>query len=95
MQIIVNLLNISWHIKTLEKCVVKVSGVHLKVHILKIGVEESIVNTPQITDHGSAVFKCNLTFCVVCVFTLQTNGGAFTIDSSMPTLRINLNEHPI
>jgi hypothetical protein len=55
MQIIVNLLNISWHLKTLEKCVVKVSGVHLKVHILKIGVEESIVNTPRITDYGSAV----------------------------------------
>jgi hypothetical protein len=55
MQIIVNLLNISWHLKTLEKWVVKVSGVHLKVHILKIGVEESIVNTPRITGHGSAV----------------------------------------
>jgi hypothetical protein len=40
--------------------------------ILKVGVEESIVNAPQIIiDHGS--IKSNLTFCVVCVFTLQTD----------------------
>ncbi|KAH0807435.1 hypothetical protein GEV33_015356 [Tenebrio molitor] len=38
---------------------------------LKVGVEESIVNAPRITtDHG---FKSNLTFCVVCVFTLETD----------------------
>jgi hypothetical protein len=42
----------------------------LKFH-LKVGVEESIVNAPRITtDHG---FKSNLTFCVVCVFTLETD----------------------
>jgi hypothetical protein len=37
--------------------------------ILKVGVEESIVNAPRITDQ---LFKSNLTFCVVCIFTLQT-----------------------
>jgi hypothetical protein len=35
------------------------------------------------------LFKSNLTFCVVCVFARQTG------DSSMPTLRIIKNEHPI
>jgi hypothetical protein len=39
---------------------------------VKVGVEDSIVNAPQITDHRS-VIKFNLTFCVVCVFTLQTD----------------------
>jgi hypothetical protein len=38
---------------------------------VKVGVEESIVNAPQITDHESAVY--NLTFCSVCVFNLQTD----------------------
>jgi hypothetical protein len=37
------------------------------------------VNAPRIKDQ---LFKSNLTFCVVCVFTLQS--GAFTIDSSTP-----------
>jgi hypothetical protein len=42
----------------------------LKFH-LKVGVEESIVNAPRITtDHR---FKSNLTFCIVCVFTLETD----------------------
>jgi hypothetical protein len=41
------------------------------------------------------LFKSNLTFCVVGVFTLQTDKGAFTIDSSTPALRRNLNEQPI
>jgi hypothetical protein len=38
--------------------------------ILKVGVDESIVNAPgiQITDQ---LFKSNLTFCVVCVFSVQ------------------------
>jgi hypothetical protein len=42
-----------------------------------------------------ALFKSNLTCCVVCGFTLQTDEwcGVFTIDFSRPTLRIN--EHPI
>jgi hypothetical protein len=34
--------------------------------LLKVGVEELIVNAPRITDK---LFKSNLTFCV-CVFTL-------------------------
>jgi hypothetical protein len=56
--------------------------------LLKVGVEESILNAPRITDQ---LFKSNLTFCVVCVFTLQTD--EFTIEFSTPTLRTNLNEH--
>jgi hypothetical protein len=44
------------------------------------------VNAPRITDHGS-----NIIFCVLCRLT----SGAFTIDSSTPTFRRNLNEHPI
>jgi hypothetical protein len=50
------------------------------------------VNAPRlrlrITDQ---LFKSNLDFCVVCRLT----SGAFTIDSSTPTLRINLNEQQI
>jgi hypothetical protein len=50
------------------------------------------VNAPwlwlRITDQ---LFKSNLNFCVVCRLT----SGAFTIDSSTPTLRINLNEQQI
>jgi hypothetical protein len=39
--------------------------------ILKVGVDESIVNAPriQITDQ---LFKSNLTFCGVCGFSVQT-----------------------
>jgi hypothetical protein len=35
--------------------------------IRKVGVEESIVNAARITDHGSAVFKYNLTFAFFLV----------------------------
>jgi hypothetical protein len=59
-----------------------------------VGVEESIVNAPQITDHGSAV-KSNLTFALFAFLLYRLTSGVFTIDSSTPTLRINLNEHPI
>jgi hypothetical protein len=52
--------------------------------ILKVGVDESIVNAPRITDHGSAVL----------ILRFYTN-GAFSIDSPTPTLRINLNERTI
>jgi hypothetical protein len=38
--------------------------------ILEVGVEDSIVNALRITDQ---LFKSNLTFCVVCVFTMQTD----------------------
>jgi hypothetical protein len=44
------------------------------------------------------LFKSNLTFCVACVFPLQTDEWCVhnrSIDSSTPTLRRNLNEHPI
>jgi hypothetical protein len=40
--------------------------------MLKAGAEESIVNAPQIANHGQ-LFKSNPTFCVVCVFTRQTD----------------------
>jgi hypothetical protein len=62
--------------------------------LLKVGVEESTVNAPWLADHGWAVYS-NLTFCVVCVFTLQTDEWcAFTINSpKSTTLRRNLNEH--
>jgi hypothetical protein len=57
-------------------------------------VEKSIVNAPRITNTDQ-LFQSDLTFCVVCVFTLQTDEIAFTIDSSTPTLTGCLNEHPI
>ncbi|CAH1379017.1 unnamed protein product [Tenebrio molitor] len=38
--------------------------------LLKVGVEDSFVNAPRITDQ---VFKSNLTFYTVCLFTLQTD----------------------
>jgi hypothetical protein len=52
--------------------------------LLKVGVEESIVNAPLVglqdknTNNAKSVIR-----------------GAFTIESSTPTLRINLNEHPM
>jgi hypothetical protein len=53
------------------------------------------VNAPRITDKDQ-LFKSDFTFCLVYVFTLQAaDECAFTIDPSTPTLRINLNEHPI
>jgi hypothetical protein len=59
--------------------------------ILKVGVEESIVDAPRI------ISSLNLTsLFALFVFLLYTlTSGAITIDSSTPTLRINLNEHPI
>jgi hypothetical protein len=42
--------------------------------ILKAGVAESVVNAPLTTDHElDQLFKSNLTYCVVCVFTLETD----------------------
>jgi ribosomal protein L28 len=55
--------------------------------ILKVGVEESIVKAPRITDQ---LFKYNLTFCV---FILQTGEWSVEIDPSTSTLRKNLKEH--
>jgi hypothetical protein len=40
--------------------------------LLKVRVEESIVNAPRVTDPDQ-LFKVNLTFCVVYVFILQTD----------------------
>jgi hypothetical protein len=54
--------------------------------ILKVGVEESIVNAPFVTlqskNTNNAKSKVRLK---------QLIRGAFTIDSSTPTLRINFN----
>jgi hypothetical protein len=65
---------------------------------LKVGVEESIVNSPRITTMIK-LFKSNLTFCLIRIFNLlvdnRPTNGAFTIDSSTPTLTGNFNEHPI
>jgi hypothetical protein len=52
---------------------------------VKVGVEESIENAPRITDQ---LFKSNLTFCVFLICRLTI--GAFTVDSSAPTLTGNL-----
>jgi hypothetical protein len=58
--------------------------------ILKIGVEESIVIASRIS-------CLNLTslFVLFVFLHCRLTSGAFTIDSSTPTFRINLNEHPI
>jgi hypothetical protein len=58
-----------------------VSGVFF---ILKVGVEESIVNASRITDHLTSLIA--LFVLLLCRLT----SGTFTIDSSTPTLRINL-----
>jgi hypothetical protein len=52
---------------------------------VKVGVEKSIVNAPRITDHLFKSYR-HLYF---------NTSGAFTIDSSTPTLTGNLNEDPI
>jgi hypothetical protein len=58
--------------------------------ILKVGVEESIVNAPLVTlqSKNANNAKSEVRF-------KEMIRDAFTIDSSTPTLRINLNEHPI
>jgi hypothetical protein len=45
----------------------------------RCGVEESIVNAPRVTK--DQLFKSNLTFCVVCVFTLQMGENKITVHS--------------
>jgi hypothetical protein len=56
--------------------------------IIKVCVEESIVNTPLVTRQNQNSAKSEVTF-------KQVIRGAITIDFSTPTLRIDLNEHPI
>jgi hypothetical protein len=63
-------------------------GVHLSL-TSKVGVEESIVNAPRITDQ---LLKSNLIFVLFVFFLCRLTSGAFTIYFSTPTLRINLNE---
>jgi hypothetical protein len=41
--------------------------------LLKVGVEKSIVDAPRITVTDHQLFKSNLTFCVLYVFTQQTD----------------------
>jgi hypothetical protein len=52
---------------------------------VKVGVEESIVNALWIRGQLFKSYRC------LCFYTY----GAFTIDSSTPTLTGDLNEHPI
>jgi hypothetical protein len=52
---------------------------------VKVGVEQSIVNALWITGQLFKSYRC------LCFYTY----GAFTIDSSTPTLIGDLNEHPI
>jgi hypothetical protein len=59
---------------------------------LKVGVQESFVNAQRITDQ---LFQSNLIFCVVCVFTLQTDEWCVHDRLFYVNLRINLNEHSI
>jgi hypothetical protein len=61
---------------------------------VKVGVEESIVNAPRITN-SDQLFKSNLTFYVVCVFNLQADEWCVNNRLSTPTLAGNLNEHAI
>jgi hypothetical protein len=62
--------------------------------ILKVGVEESIVNAPlgRLQSKNTNNAKSEVRFKQLIRGLIR---GAFTIDSSTPTLRINLNEHPI
>jgi hypothetical protein len=48
------------------------------------------VKAPWITDHGAAVVTS-----LFALFVSLLCSGAFTIDSSMPTLMEKLNERPI
>jgi hypothetical protein len=62
--------------------------------ILKVGVEESIVNAPldRLQSKNTNNAKSEVRFKQLIRGLIR---GAFTIDSSTPALRINLNEHPI
>jgi hypothetical protein len=55
------------------------------------------VNCERTTDYGSRISGLKLTSLIALfVFLLcRVTSGAFTIDSSTPIFRINLNEHPI
>jgi hypothetical protein len=59
--------------------------------LLKVGVEESIVNAPLVSlqSKNTNNTKSEVRFKQLVI------RGAFTIDSSTLTLRINLNEQPI
>jgi hypothetical protein len=58
--------------------------------LFKVDVEEPIVNSSRIS-------CLNLTslFALFLFSLCRLTSGAFTIDSSTPTLKRNLNEHPI
>jgi hypothetical protein len=64
--------------------------------ITKVGVEESIVNAPEIR-YRSRISCLNLTslFALFVFFTLQTEEWCVHNRLLTPTLRIHLNEHPI
>jgi hypothetical protein len=58
--------------------------------LLKVGAERT-------TDYGLRISCLNLTslFALFVFLLSRLTSGAIPIDSSMPTLRRNLNEHPI
>jgi hypothetical protein len=58
--------------------------------LLKVGVEGSIVNAPHVSLQSKHINKTTSE-----VRFKHLIRGGFTIDSSTPTLRRNLNEHPI
>jgi hypothetical protein len=62
----------------------------------KIDIVESIVNAPPVT-HSLRISCLNLTslFALFVFLQYRLTSGAFTIDSSTPTLTGNLNEHPV
>jgi hypothetical protein len=67
------------------------SGIYIRVcigcsfkFVLKVGVEEFIVNVPLVSLQSKNTKNAK-----------SEVSGAFTIDSSTPTLTGNLNEHPI
>jgi hypothetical protein len=76
---------LSRSVKTIKKYQsIFVSTVHLNL-FSKTGLEESIVNAPRITDHGSAV-NSNLTFALFVFLFCK-----LTIDFSTSTLRRHFN----
>jgi hypothetical protein len=81
----------SWLIGTIIGCSFK--------FILKVGIEESIVNAPLVSGQSkntnNAKSEVRLKQLIGDLICNHLISRAFTIDSSAPTFRINLNEHPV
>jgi hypothetical protein len=82
-----------WHLHRVQILLYRCSFKFL----LKVGFEESIVKCERTTDYRSRISCLNLTslFALFVFLLCRLTRSAFTIDSSTPTLRRNLNEHPI